>query len=463
LNLVFQSSGRFVRAFVLAAALVCSGDRTLAQTAAPGEADAEQRLQWLNARVPPKAATAPRPTPAKVTAPPKIGFRASRQNIGPSAIEPLPAEARPTNPPPAEKASAESPPATAKSTPAESMKSKPRSPESRVTKASPTPSPKMTPAPVAKVTLPKPTPAAVVAEPARAKTRAAESRIAKATPTPVQVARLTQPANLTEASEPRVRPAETRSTPAPKPPALKATPAPVVASLSPPKLPAFKTANPAPAPMTVRGSFPWKTNIATTVFWIGEPVGGNNFTPNYSSSWDVHWTRNFGGLDTPDPEKRRNFIPMKFTPRQNPFYVALPYNDVTRGTTKPESRRVIPWFKEAYTREGKSVCRDRWVAIRNHAGQVAYAQWSDCGPFRTDHWQYVFGNERPKPNLNRGAGLDVSPAVRDYLGLDGHDFTDWKFVDFKDVPNGPWARYGDNNGFVQKASRPAKSAAKAKG
>jgi hypothetical protein len=34
-----------------------------------------------------------------------------------------------------------------------------------------------------------------------------------------------------------------------------------------------------------------------------------------------------------------------------------------------------------------------------------------------DYWQYVFGNERPKPTLNKGAGLDVSPAVRDYLGL----------------------------------------------
>ena len=80
---------------------------------------------------------------------------------------------------------------------------------------------------------------------------------------------------------------------------------------------------------------------------------------------------------------------------------------------------------------------------------MAYAQWEDAGPFRTDHWQYVFGNERPKANLNQGAGLDVSPAVRDYLGLQDTDVTDWKFVEFKDVPVGPWARYGDNNTFVQ--------------
>jgi hypothetical protein len=198
------------------------------------------------------------------------------------------------------------------------------------------------------------------------------------------------------------------------------------------------------------GSYPWKTNIITTTFWVGESAAKNNPVHNRSSSWDANWAVNFGGYDDPDPAKRRNYIPAAFVPRQNPFYVALPYNDVTRGTTKPESRSVIPWFKQAWEREGKSVCRDRWVAIRR-GNKICYAQWSDCGPFRTDHWQYVFGNERPKPNLNKGAGLDVSPAVRDYLGMAWTDVTDWKFVDFKDVPRGPWRQYGDNNTFVQLA------------
>ncbi len=193
--------------------------------------------------------------------------------------------------------------------------------------------------------------------------------------------------------------------------------------------------------------YPWKVGIVTTVFWVGEHPTQNNPVPNYKSSWDTAWARNFGGYDNPDPATRRNFIPAKFVPRQNPFYVALPFNDVTRGTTKPESRRVIPWFREAFEREGKSVCKGRWIAIR-YRGRICYAQWEDCGPFRTDHWQYVFGNERPRPNLNQGAGLDVSPAVRDYLGMGGKDVTDWKFVDFKDVPNGPWAKHGDNNTFV---------------
>jgi hypothetical protein len=51
-------------------------------------------------------------------------------------------------------------------------------------------------------------------------------------------------------------------------------------------------------------------------------------------------------------------------------------------------------------------------------------------------------------NLNQGAGLDVSPAVRDYLGLKETDVTEWKFVDFSEVPRGPWSTHGDNNTFV---------------
>ena len=94
-----------------------------------------------------------------------------------------------------------------------------------------------------------------------------------------------------------------------------------------------------------------------------------------------------------------------------------------------------------------STCKDRWVAIRK-GNRIAYAQWEDAGPFRTDHWQYVFGNERPKPSLNGGAGLDVSPAVRDYLGLTQTDVTDWRFVEFSEVPRGPWSALGENNTFV---------------
>jgi hypothetical protein len=193
--------------------------------------------------------------------------------------------------------------------------------------------------------------------------------------------------------------------------------------------------------------FPWKKEIVTTVFWIGEKPAPNNPVPNRVSSWDPDWTRNYGGVDDPNPANRSNYIPVKFTPRQNPFYCALPYNDKAREGHRPEAPRVVPWFNDAYQGPAVSTCKGRWIAIRK-GNRVAYAQWEDAGPFRTDHWQYVFGNERPKPNLNKGAGLDVSPAVRDYLGLQSTDVTDWRFVDFSEVPRGPWSTLGENNTFV---------------
>ncbi len=198
---------------------------------------------------------------------------------------------------------------------------------------------------------------------------------------------------------------------------------------------------------------PWKENIVTTVFWIGEQPTKNNPTPNHASCWDPQWASNYGGYDNPEPAYRRNFIPAAFTPRQNPFYIALPYNDVTRGHTKPEAYTVIPWFKQAFEQEGHSVCKGRWLAIK-FGNRVAYAQWEDAGPFRTDHYQYVFGNEIPRPNLNGGAGLDVSPAVRDFLGMNAtRDVTSWRFVEASEVPPGPWRLYGDNNTFVINAQR----------
>jgi hypothetical protein len=214
-------------------------------------------------------------------------------------------------------------------------------------------------------------------------------------------------------------------------------------------------------PMKGGERFPWKTEIVTTVFWIGENPTANNPVPNHASSWDAAWAKNYGGYDDPRPSRRHDYIPVNFTPRQNPFYCALPYNDKAREGHRPEAPKVVPWFNEAYRGPGISVCKGRWVAIRK-GNRTVYAQWEDAGPFRTDHWEYVFGNERPKPNLNRGAGLDVSPAVRDYLGLQDTDVTDWKFVETSEIPPGPWTKLGDNNTFVINQRKTQQQLVKAK-
>lgn len=201
-------------------------------------------------------------------------------------------------------------------------------------------------------------------------------------------------------------------------------------------------------PRDVYTRFPWKRNIVTTVFWIGELPTANNPTPNTVSAWDRRWTSNYGGYDNPTPTARDGYLPKEFTPGQNPFYFALPYNDITRTGTKASARAMIPWFEKTFYRSGRTVLKGRWIAIRK-GELVCYAQWEDVGPFETDDCEYVFGNSRPKTKGNRGAGLDVSPAVRDFLEFPGgYDTVDWRFVDLDEVPDGPWRMHGSNNPFA---------------
>jgi len=195
-------------------------------------------------------------------------------------------------------------------------------------------------------------------------------------------------------------------------------------------------------------TYPWKTHVTATIFWIGEKPSQNNPTPNHMSSWDMQWKENFGGYDDPDPEKRvacrvrGSFRPKGFEPQLNPFYIALPYNDVMRGGRhKPEASRVVPWFNRYNPQPGHTVLKGRWLQIHFN-GRNCFAQWEDCGPWVTDDWEYVFGNKGPKATQNHSAGIDLSPAVRDFLGMHSHQKVHWRFVETHQVPPGPWLRYG---------------------
>jgi len=461
----FRIFGRLPACVLLAALLFLQSHSLPGQTPTPTSADpadeAARRLEWLKSHF--GANALPQATPAPL----KKHFADTRApTLRPIVVTPTDADAP-------KKQIAESPTVV---TPTAAPKIAEAHPAETRPKTAHPPSPTS----VATAT-PSPTPRLAETHPPEPRPKTARSPAALTTPKPSPVARIAE-AHTLNPQPPAVH-AAASPTPNPRMVALRAAEtSPVAKSTPAPRHPESLAINtritdihslgtPAPEPdnlknrsaptriTTVAGRYPWKTGIVTTVFWVGEPVGGHNFTPNYASSWDANWARTYGGFDNPDPNARRNFIPVNFTPRQNPFYCALPYNDVTRGTTKPEARVMIPWFREVFRKEGQSVCRDRWVAIHSRTGRIAYAQWSDCGPFRTDHWQYVFGSEKPRPNLNQGAGLDVSPAVRDYLGLESTDVTDWKFVDDKEVPNGPWALYGDNNTCAQRGTRLTRASA----
>jgi len=184
-------------------------------------------------------------------------------------------------------------------------------------------------------------------------------------------------------------------------------------------------------------SYSLHKNITTTYFWAGEEAGADNKNiSNLPSAWDEQWVKHFGGVD--DPDKRNGIFPAKFTPKENPFYFALPYNDFDgNGVRKKEVSSLIPWAGSKKWEKLESMCKNQWIKITK-GGKTAYAQWQDVGPFKEDDGAYVFGTALPKSKINKNAGLDVSPAIKDYLGLSDIDKTDWQFVEAKSVPNGPW-------------------------
>jgi hypothetical protein len=193
-----------------------------------------------------------------------------------------------------------------------------------------------------------------------------------------------------------------------------------------------------PAPWK-ESSYKWHRQISTTVFWVGELPTKNNPTPNIASAWNQTWMQSFGGLDHPD--RRSGYLPSGFVPNENPFYFALPYNDIdANGGHRPEASEVIPWFSRDFIGPSISVCHNRWIAI-HHKDRVCYAQWKDVGPFKTDDWKYVFQGQKPQPNRNSNAGLDVSPAIRDFLGIRSADRVSWRFVEEGEVGNGPWLNW----------------------
>lgn len=172
----------------------------------------------------------------------------------------------------------------------------------------------------------------------------------------------------------------------------------------------------------------------TTVFWVGEGAdASNDFISNTSSAWSTNWQEQFGGYD--DPNTRCGLLPCTFTPKENPFYIALPYNDLTDDGVRKASASNIPWFQSVKHRE--SVVKNRWIEIR-YRGKSCYGQWEDTGPNEYDDFDYVFGTAEPKNVFGLKAGLDVSPAIRDCLSLSGNNVTEWRFIEESEVPPGPW-------------------------
>lgn len=181
--------------------------------------------------------------------------------------------------------------------------------------------------------------------------------------------------------------------------------------------------------------YPTHHNIRATVFWAGETAdGSNDYIPNHASAWASDWVAMYGGVD--NPENRCGYSPCALTPKENPFYFALPFSDYTEnGPKSPSELTVIPWFTGSLT-NGKSVLKNHWIEV-TYGDKKAYAQWEDVGPFEENDPGYVFGNNSPHEPR---AGLDMSPGLADYLHVDGSGDVSWRFVNDTQVPDGPWKK-----------------------
>lgn len=184
----------------------------------------------------------------------------------------------------------------------------------------------------------------------------------------------------------------------------------------------------------------YKSAIAT-VFWVGEEAdASNDFIPNAMSAWDEQWMEHYGGID--DPDCRSGYNPCRFVAKENPFYVALPYNDLDEEGDRKDNAALVHWYsgKALSLSAGKSILKNHWIEV-TRKNKTCYGQWQDVGPFEEDDVAYVFGtNMKSKNTFDAGAGIDLSPAMRDCLGVGDISDVEWRFVEDTAVPKGPWTK-----------------------
>ncbi|MBM9467047.1 hypothetical protein [Nakamurella leprariae] len=213
-----------------------------------------------------------------------------------------------------------------------------------------------------------------------------------------------------------------------------------------------------PGPGVVEREYPWHTDIVATTFWVGEI-----FDPDAEdgsqvlSTYDDRWMEHYGGCDgvvvdgdcrTEPRTADRDFFPTAMTPRENPFYLDVPFDDLNDERGSASRGEVVPWagdpgWAELVDDPGASLMKNRWVQLRR-GDRECYGQVQDAGPGEYADTAYVFGDEDARPANARygGAGMDVSPALNgclEFADLDGDtDRLDWRFVQEQDVPDGPW-------------------------
>jgi hypothetical protein len=196
---------------------------------------------------------------------------------------------------------------------------------------------------------------------------------------------------------------------------------------------------------TATRTYPLHRAVPASVFRIGavvprEGVDGQSL----QSGWDRDWARHYGGCDGFGPvglwcasdltdRTGPDWFPVGMVPKENPYYVGLPYNDLLDIS----GRGAIPWardpgYAEHLGDERFSLVKNRWVQVTGPAGTCS-GQVEDTG-LGTDPG-YVLGAAAPQ----RTPAINLSPALAGCVGItDASAVTavDWAFVD-RPAP-GPW-------------------------
>ncbi|MDQ0757128.1 hypothetical protein [Arthrobacter sp. B3I4] len=227
---------------------------------------------------------------------------------------------------------------------------------------------------------------------------------------------------------------------------------------------------PALAAVPAAGVYPVHTNIVSTTFWVGEvfnasAADGSQVCSTYNRQWAFRHTgvnlgavppsasacagSIYGGCDgvssgtagsfTCSTEARTaadGYFPQhQPPPKENPFYLDLPFDDVHDPIAFQQRCQVIPWAAADNAATGINHCADpgysymknRWVKLTGPGGRVCYGQNEDAGPSSGTAYHdaaYVFGANDARPanpnysaDVGQGAGLDVSPALNGCLGF----------------------------------------------
>lgn len=248
------------------------------------------------------------------------------------------------------------------------------------------------------------------------------------------------------------------------------------------------------------------TNIVSTSFWVGEIFNaslsdGSQICSTYDSQWALHWSGKnlgttpqsaggcqgsvWGGCDgvstgttystfkcaTQKRTAANGYEPSSGLPKENAFYLDLPFDDVNDSTAYNERCSVIPWAAATNTAMGVNECKNgnfsymknQWVQIKGPNGATCYGQVEDAGPSSGSLYHdanYVFGSTNARPvnkkfsgDSTQGAGMDVSPALNGCLGfaeLDGdNDHVSWSFISAANVPAGPWKTVVTTSGVLE--------------